>query len=57
MGVSPVTNKNEKVTVYTTQLRNNAGIFYVVTVVPEEEAVGYNSAFRNILNSIQLNDR
>ena len=56
MGTSPVTNKTERVTVYTTQLRNNGGIFYVVTVVPEDEAFAYNSAFRNILNSIQINE-
>ena len=55
-GISPVTNKTERVTVYTTQLRTG-GIFYAVTVVPEEEAYSYNSAFRNILRSIQLNER
>lgn len=54
-GRSPVTNRNEITTVYTTQLRNG-NLFYVITVVPENEASRYNSAFRNILNSVRLND-
>jgi hypothetical protein len=54
-GISPVTNRVEKVGIYTTQLRNG-GIFYVITVVPEEEAAAYSGAFRSILNSIQIND-
>ena len=54
-GRSPVTNRTEITTVYTTQLRSG-GLFYVITVVPENEASSYNSAFRNMLNSIRLND-
>lgn len=54
-GRSPVTGRTEVVTVYTTQLRNGQ-LFYVVTVVPGDESYNYSNAFRNILNSVQLND-
>ena len=54
-GRSPVTNRNEVVTIYTTQLRNG-GLLYVATVVPESEAGNYSTAFRAMLNSIRLND-
>ena len=54
-GRSPLTNRTEITTVYTTQLRNG-DLFYVITVAPENEAASYNSAFRNMLNSIRLND-
>lgn len=54
-GRSPVTGKNEIATVYTTMLRNG-DLFYVVTVSPENEATSYNTAFRNMVRSIRLND-
>lgn len=54
-GRSPLTNQNEVVTVYTTQLRNG-GLFYVTTVSPQNEASNYNYAFRNMLRSIRLGD-
>lgn len=54
-GRSPITNRNEVATVYTTQLRNG-DLFYVITVVPESEASSYNSAFRNMIRSINLRD-
>ena len=54
-GRSPLTNQNEIVTVYTTQLRNG-GLFYVVTVAPQNEVSSYNAAFRNMLRSLRLND-
>lgn len=54
-GRSPVTGRTEVVTVYTTQLRNGQ-IFYLVTVVPSDQSYNYTTAFRNILNSVQLND-
>lgn len=54
-GRSPVTNRTEIATVYTTQLRTGQ-IFYVVTVVPEDEASSYNYAFRNMIRSIRLSD-
>ena len=55
-GRSPLTNQNEIVTVYTTQLRNSY-LFYVTTVSPQSEALNYNNAFRNMIRSIQLNDQ
>lgn len=54
-GRSPITGRTELVNVYTTQLRNG-NLFYAITVVPDDESYSYNSAFRNVLSSIQLND-
>ena len=54
-GQSPVTGKNELVSVYTTQL-NNGQLFYAVTVVPEDESFSYRTSFKNVLSSIRLND-
>jgi hypothetical protein len=54
-GRSPITGRGEIVTVYTTQLRNG-DLFYVATVVSQDEASTYNNAFRSMLNSIRLND-
>jgi Zn-dependent protease with chaperone function len=54
-GRSPLTGRTEIVTVYTTQLRNG-NVFYAITVVPSDESGSYSYAFRNVLNSIQLND-
>jgi Zn-dependent protease with chaperone function len=53
-GRSPVTGRNEVVTVYTTSLRNGY-LFYVITVVPQNEAANYNYAFRNMLRTLRLN--
>jgi Zn-dependent protease with chaperone function len=53
-GRSPVTNRNEIVTIYATQT-NSRALFYVVTVVPENEANNYNFAFRNIVRSVRFN--
>jgi Zn-dependent protease with chaperone function len=53
-GRSPVTGRNEIVTVYGSQT-NNRGLFYVITVVPEDEANTYNYTFRNIIRSVRLN--
>ena len=55
-GRSPVTGKTEVVTVYTAQL-SNGQLFYAVTVVPSDESYNYTTAFRNVLNSIRLNDQ
>ncbi|HEX8370526.1 MAG TPA: M48 family metalloprotease [Pyrinomonadaceae bacterium] len=52
-GRSPVTNRNEVVTVYTLPLQGG-NLFYVITVVPENEATTYNYAFRNMLRSLRL---
>ncbi len=54
-GRSPITNKNEIATVYTTMLRGG-DLFYVITVVPESEEGNYYSAFRSMIRSIRLND-
>jgi predicted Zn-dependent protease len=54
-GRSPVTGRNEVVTVYTTQLRNG-GLLYVTMIAPENESSSYNTAFRNMIRSIRLND-
>ena len=54
-GRSSVTGRNEVVTVYTAQLRSG-DLFFVATVAPEEESYRYNSAFMNMVSSIQLND-
>ncbi len=53
-GRSPITNRTEVTSIYTTQLRNGQ-LFYIVTVTPENESASYNSAFRNMLRSIRLN--
>lgn len=53
-GRSPITNRTEVVTVYTTSLRNG-NLFYVITVVPQNESATYDYAFRNMLRSIRLN--
>ncbi len=55
-GRSPVTGRNEVVTIYGTQT-NNGSLFYVVTVVPEDQATTYNYTFRNILRSVRLSER
>lgn len=53
-GRSPVTNRNETVTIYTAQLQNG-NLFYIAAVAPSGEASRYNTAFRNMINSIRLN--
>lgn len=53
-GRSPITNKNETVTIYTAQMQNG-NLFYVAAVAPSGEASRYNAAFRNMINSIRLN--
>jgi hypothetical protein len=54
-GRSPVTGRTEVVTVYTAQLRTG-DLFFVAAVSPEEDSYRYNSAFRNLVSSIRLND-
>jgi beta-barrel assembly-enhancing protease len=54
-GRSPVTNRTEVATVYTTQL-SNGSLLYIVTVAPENESSSYNTAFRNMIRSVRLND-
>ena len=54
-GRSPLTNRNEVVSIVTTQLRNG-NLFYVIAVAPQDEASNYNYAFSNMLRSIRLAD-
>jgi hypothetical protein len=49
------TGQAEVVTVVTTQLRNGQ-LFYMIAVAPENESGTYQSAFRNVLRSLQIND-
>ena len=53
--VSEATGGRELVTVYTTLLRNG-GLFYVISVAPQSDYNSFQGAFRNVLNSIRLND-
>ncbi len=55
IGRSPVTNRNEVVAVFTAPLRNG-DVLYVAEVVPEAEFSTYSNTFRQIVNSIYLND-
>ena len=54
-GRSPITGRTEIVTIYTTETRSGQ-LLYITTVVPENESYYYSNTFRNIVNSIQLND-
>lgn len=51
--INPITGRREIVTVYTTFL-NNGDLFYLISVVPENEYNDYQGVFQNILRSIQL---
>jgi predicted Zn-dependent protease len=52
--VNEATGQAEIVTVVTTQLRDGR-LFYMIAVAPQNESGTYQTAFRNILRSIQLN--
>lgn len=52
--VNEATGQAEVVTVITTQLRNGQ-LFYMIAVAPENESASYQTAFRNILRTLQLN--
>ena len=52
-GQSPITGMTEVVTIYTVNLYSG-DLFYAITVVPQNESSGYNSAFRSVINSIKL---
>ncbi len=54
-GRSPLTNRNEVVSIITTQLRNG-DLFYIVAVAPENESSNYNNTFRNMIRSVRLGD-
>jgi hypothetical protein len=48
------TGQREAVTVITTQTRNG-DLFYMIAVAPQNEYGTYQTAFRNILRSVQIN--
>jgi Zn-dependent protease with chaperone function len=52
-GRSPITGRNESVTIYTAGLRNG-NVFYVITVSPESEDYRYDDAFRSMIESIRF---
>jgi Zn-dependent protease with chaperone function len=55
-GRSPVTGRNETVTIYTVPLRSG-DLLYIAAVVPSDESFRYNSAFRSMISSVRLNDQ
>lgn len=54
-GRSPVTGRNETVTIYTIPMRSG-DLLYIAAVAPSDEANRYNSAFRTMVSSVRLND-
>jgi len=53
--VNEATGQAEVVTVITTQLRNGQ-LFYMIAVAPQNEARSFQTAFSNILRTVQLRD-
>lgn len=53
--VNEATGQAEVVTVITTQLRNGA-LFYMLAVAPQNESRTYQSAFSNVLRTLQISD-
>ena len=53
--VNEATGQAEVVSVVTTQLRNGQ-IFFLVAVAPANESTNYQTAFRNILRSLQISE-
>jgi predicted Zn-dependent protease len=49
------TGQAESITLITTQLRNGQ-VLYMLAVAPQNESATYQSAFRNVLRSVQIND-
>ena len=54
-GTSPITGRTEIVVAYTMQTRNG-DLFYLVTVVPENQQRNYSRAFTSIRNSLRINE-
>jgi Zn-dependent protease with chaperone function len=52
--VSEATGREERIQLYTTQLRDGS-LFYVVGVAPSEEFRTYEPVFRRVVSSIQFN--
>ncbi|HYE15291.1 MAG TPA: M48 family metallopeptidase [Pyrinomonadaceae bacterium] len=55
-GRSPVTGRNERVTLIVTQL-SSGQVFYMAAVAPQNEYATYRQAFDQVLRSLQLNNR
>ncbi len=55
-GRSPLTNRNERVTIVTTQL-GSGQVLYMAAVSPQNEYGTYQRAFNDIMRSLQLNVR
>jgi hypothetical protein len=53
--VNEATGRPERVTVYTTLLRNG-DLFYMIAVAPQDDYRNYQTAFRSVLGSIRIND-
>ena len=49
------TGRPETISVYTTQLRNGQ-LFYLITVAPQNQYGSFQGAFRNVINSVRIND-
>jgi hypothetical protein len=56
VGRSPLTGRNERVTLVTTTL-GNGQVFYMAAVTPQNEYTNYQRAFNDIMRSLQLNTR
>jgi Zn-dependent protease with chaperone function len=56
VGRSPLTGRNERVTLVTTAL-GNGQVFYMAAVSPGNEYANYQRAFNDVLRSLQLNTR
>ncbi len=52
-GRSPITGRNEMVTVHTAML-DDGSLFYVINVAPLDRYRDYDMAFQNIVNSVDL---
>ena len=52
-GRSPITGRNETVTIYTAALQDG-NVFYIIAVVPETDAYRYDNAFRSMIDSIRF---
>jgi Zn-dependent protease with chaperone function len=55
-GRSPLTNRNERVTIVTTAL-GNGQVLYMAAVSPQNEYTSYQRAFTDIMRSVQLTGR
>ena len=53
--VNEATGRTELLTIYTTLMRNG-GLFYLITVAPQNDYSSFQNAFSNVRRSIRLND-